>query len=252
MILKRINYKLSPSLYKRFLRLLLLFGFSLQLLFLTGCSREESAARNRATNQPASNAASDKAAQPSPANKDLPKIVAFGNSLTAGYGLEPSQVYPALLQKRLEERGYRYRVINAGISGDTSAGGVRRMDWVFDDNVKFVILELGANDGLRGLSVSEMKRNLGQIIERAQKLNATVILAGMEAPPNYGQEYTREFRNAFPELAGKYNVRLIPFFLDGVAGKPELNLADGIHPNEEGTRIVLENVWRVLEPLLEQ
>lgn len=126
------------------------------------------------------------------------------------------------------------------------------MDWVFDDNVKFVILELGANDGLRGLSVSEMKRNLGQIIERAQKLNATVILAGMEAPPNYGQEYTREFRNAFPELAGKYNVRLIPFFLDGVAGKPELNLADGIHPNEEGTRIVLENVWRVLEPLLEQ
>jgi acyl-CoA thioesterase-1 len=182
--------------------------------------------------------------------EDLPAIVAFGDSLTAGYGLSEEQSYTTLLQRKLDEKNYRYRVINAGVSGDTSAGGARRIDWALDGNVKFLILELGGNDALRGQPVTVMKGNLAQIIERAQSRGVTVILAGMEAPPNLGEEYTRAYRQVFSDLAKKYKVAFIPFVLEGIGGRAEFNQPDGIHPNAEGEKIMTENVWRVLEPLL--
>ena len=187
---------------------------------------------------------------PTPTPDDLPTIVAFGDSLTAGFGLSDDQSYTTLLQRKLDEQGYRYRVVNAGVSGDTSAGGARRIDWALEGNVKFLILELGGNDGLRGLPVAEMKKNLAAIIERAQSRSATVILAGMEAPPNMGSDYTTQFRQVFRDLAKKYNVKLIPFVLEGIGGRTELNQPDGIHPNAEGEKLLTENVWQVLGPLL--
>ena len=183
---------------------------------------------------------------------DLPAIVAFGDSITAGYGLGEDQSYTTLLQRKLDQAGYRYRVVNAGVSGDTSAGGARRIDWALEGNVKYLILELGANDGLRGLPVAEMKKNLAAIIEGAQARNVTVILAGMEAPPNLGGDYTAQFRSAFRDLAKKYDVELIPFVLEGIGGRPEMNQPDGIHPNAEGEKLLTENVWRALEPMLKQ
>jgi acyl-CoA thioesterase I len=177
-------------------------------------------------------------------------IVAFGDSLTAGYGLPEDQCFTALLQRKIDDKGYGYRVINAGVSGDTSAGGVSRVDWALEGAVKFLILELGGNDGLRGQPVPEMKKNLAEIIERAQDHGVTVILAGMEAPPNLGEEYTSEFRQAYRDLAKKYKLTLIPFMLDGVAGHRDLNQPDGIHPNVAGEKVMTENVWREIEPLL--
>jgi acyl-CoA thioesterase-1 len=179
-----------------------------------------------------------------------PLIVAFGDSLTAGYGLSESQSYPSLLQHRLDREGYRYRVVNAGVSGDTSAGGVRRVEWALKGDVRFLILELGANDALRGQPAAETKKNLAHIIETALRHKVTVVLAGMEAPPNLGVEYTREFREVFRDLARQYNLALVPFFLEGIGGVNELNQSDGIHPNAKGTEIVVENIWRVLGPLL--
>jgi acyl-CoA thioesterase-1 len=182
----------------------------------------------------------------------IPKIVVLGDSLTAGYGLDKAQSYPALLQKHLDEAGYRYEVVNAGVSGDTSAGGLRRLDWSLEGgNVRVLILELGANDGLRGLPVEEMKKNLGEIIARTKSRGIAVILAGMEAPPNWGPAYITAFHQAFRHLSTEHKVPLIPFLLDGVAGDRALNIADGIHPNPEGARIVERNVWRTLRPLLE-
>jgi acyl-CoA thioesterase-1 len=181
-----------------------------------------------------------------------PKIVALGDSLTAGYGLLESQSYPALLQARLDAEGYQFEVVNAGVSGDTSAGGLRRMDWALEGNVKVMILALGANDGLRGLSVQDMKQNLSAIIAKAREKNVVVILAGMEAPPNYGQEYAAGFRSAFRDVALRERVLFVPFLLDKVAGQGGLNQGDGIHPNEQGTRIVADTVWAVLRPLLDQ
>lgn len=181
----------------------------------------------------------------------LPVIVAFGDSLTAGFGLPEDQSFTTLLQNKLDEKGYRYRVVNAGVSGDTSAGGVSRLDWSLSEgDVRILILELGGNDGLRGLPVANMKKNLAEIIERAQARGVTVLLAGMEAPPNLGEEYTREFRQAFRDLAKKYKIAFIPFVLDGVGGRAEYNQPDGIHPNAAGEKIMTENVWRELEPLL--
>ncbi len=193
--------------------------------------------------------AAEEAATPTP--EDLrPVILAFGDSLTAGYGLTPEEAYPALLQRRLDEKGYRYRVVNAGVSGETTAGGLRRLEWSLAERVELVILALGANDGLRGQPVPEMRQNLIQMIELTQARNARVILAGMEAPPNLGPEYTQAFRAVYPELARRYRLPLIPFLLEDVAGLPEFNQADGIHPNRTGELRVLENVWRILEPLL--
>jgi acyl-CoA thioesterase-1 len=191
-------------------------------------------------------------AAPAKPAKSLPKIVAFGDSLTAGFGLPQPASYPALLQKKLDADGFAYEVVNAGVSGDTSAGGVRRIDWALEGDVKIVILELGANDILRGQSIDAMKENLARIIERAKARGATVLLAGMEAPTNSGAEYRQAVHEAFPSLSREYNAPVIPFFLDGVAGIDSLNQNDGIHPNEEGTKIVTETVYRSLRPLLEK
>jgi acyl-CoA thioesterase-1 len=183
----------------------------------------------------------------------VPKIVAFGDSLTAGYGLSQQESYPALLQKMLDADGFKYEVVNAGVSGDTSAGGVRRIDWSLDaGGVRFVILELGANDFLRGQPVSETKKNLSEIIKRAKSRDAQVLLAGMLTTTNTGRNYEVEISDAFKSLASENDVVLIPFFLEGVAGIDRLNQQDRIHPNAEGTRIVAATVYRYLKPLLEK
>lgn len=181
-----------------------------------------------------------------------PKIVALGDSLTVGLGLLETESYPSLLQNKLDEEGYPFEMVNSGVSADTSAGGLRRLDWALEGDVRILIVALGANDGLRGLSIGEMKQNLTTIIERAREKNVVVILAGMEAPPNYGAEYVQSFRTAFREVAGKERVLLIPFLLDKVAGQPSLNQPDGIHPNVEGARIVADTVWPVLRSVLDQ
>jgi acyl-CoA thioesterase-1 len=218
-------------------------------LLLAGCNR------NRET-PPAAAAQPAPAPAPKPAdNPDdtgHPKIVFLGDSLSAGYGLLELQAYPALIQDKLKEDGYEWDVVNAGISGDTSASGLQRVDWALSQgDVRILVLELGANDGLRGLPIAEMKKNLAAIIERAREKRITVLLAGMEAPPNFGPEYTVAFRQVYRDLAREYNVKLLPFLLDKVAGQPGLNQADGIHPNVEGSRIVADTVWNVLRPLVD-
>lgn len=183
---------------------------------------------------------------------ERPKIVVLGDSLTAGLGLVETESYPGVLQRLIDRDGYAFEVINAGVSGDTSAGGLRRLDWVLNEDVKILIVALGANDGLRGLSVEQMKKNIAQIIERAQADGIVVVLAGMEAPPNYGDEYAASYRRAFADLASTYDVTFVPFLLSGVAGTSHLNQGDGIHPNAEGTAIVADTIWRVLRPILDQ
>jgi acyl-CoA thioesterase-1 len=190
---------------------------------------------------------------PPPVHDQTPqaKIVAFGDSLTAGLGIGLDEAYPAALQDLLDEAGYVYEVVNAGVSGDTSAGGVRRLDWVLEGRVvEVLILALGANDGLRGLPPSEMKKNLADIIERAKSRGIRVLLAGFEAPPDSRDQYLQEFVSVFPELAREHEVALLPSFLEGVAGVSELNQEDGKHPNAKGARVLARNVFRALEPLL--
>ncbi|HET6765989.1 MAG TPA: arylesterase [Chitinophagaceae bacterium] len=179
-------------------------------------------------------------------------VVFFGNSLTAGYGLSPSQAFPALIQEKIDSLGLPYQVINAGVSGETSSGGKTRIDWILREPLDIFVLELGANDGLRGTPLSETRKNLQDIIDkvRAKYPDIKLVFAGMEIPPNMGQAYTTEFRNIYTDLAAKNNMTLIPFLLQGVGGEPDLNLEDGIHPNEEGHRIVAENVWKQLQKLL--
>lgn len=180
-----------------------------------------------------------------------PKIVAFGDSLTAGFGLTERESYPYLLQERLNADGYNYEVVNAGVSGDTSLGGVERIDWALEqDNVQVLILELGANDLLRGVPVNRMRSNLDKIIKKAKAKNVAVLLCGMLAPPTMGADYQRDYSNAFPDLANENNVTYLPFLLQNVAAKRELNQADGIHPNAEGTKIMMANIYKELKPLL--
>lgn len=179
-----------------------------------------------------------------------PRIVAFGDSLTAGFGVSGEDAYPAQLQRRLDKLNHRYRVINAGVSGDTTAGGLRRVTWVLAGKPDIVILELGANDGLRGLSLEQTKGNLGSIIQQLQQAGVTVILAGMKLPPNYGQDYTKGFEAIYPVLAKQYRLPLIPFFLEGVAASSALNQADGIHPTKAGYRIIVEQVLKTLGPVI--
>jgi acyl-CoA thioesterase I len=183
---------------------------------------------------------------------ERPRIVAFGNSLTAGLGVAPDESYPAHLQRTLDAAGYAYRVVNAGVSGDTTAGGIRRVSWVLNSKPAIVILELGGNDGLRGLSLHETQANLERIIQQFQQASVTVVLAGMKLPPNYGQDYTAGFEALYQALATQYHLTRIPFFLDGVAGSSSLNQADGIHPTGEGYRLIVERVFPTLEPLLER
>ena len=179
-----------------------------------------------------------------------PSIIAFGDSLTAGLGVGRDDAYPAQLQRRLEGLGYHYRVINAGVSGDTTAGGLRRVPWVLKSKPELVILELGANDGLRGLSLEQTQHNLSRIIQEFRRADVTVILAGMKLPPNYGQDYTKGFEAIYQTLAAQYQLPLIPFFLEGVAASSSLNQADGIHPTKEGYQIVVDRVLDVLGPVL--
>ena len=183
-------------------------------------------------------------------NENIPTIVAFGDSLTAGLGVAPDKSYPAQLAKRLEEKGMQYKVINAGVSGETSAGGVRRIEWILKSQPTVVILELGVNDGLRGLPLQQTYSNLHTIIERLKAEGVSVILAGMRIPVNYGEEYTGEFFEMYKRLAQEFRIPLIPFLLEGVAAQPGLNQGDGVHPTAEGYTIVAQNVWHTLEPIL--
>ena len=187
-----------------------------------------------------------------PAHAQERVIVALGDSLTAGFGVTAEESYPALLQARLTREGFHYRVVNAGVSGDTTAGGRRRLDWILRAHPAVVIVALGANDGLRGLPVAALRDNLTAIVMRLQAAGARVLLAGMRLPPNYGAAYTREFAEAFAIVARRTSVPLVPFLLEGVAGVTALNQPDGIHPNAAGQRVVAETVWRSLRPLLQE
>jgi len=209
------------------------------VIAIVGCSSKTS---QQLTNRPL---------VPPKANTNLPKIIAFGDSLTAGFGLTEKESYPYLLQEKLKADGYDFEVVNAGVSGDTSLGGLERSDWVLEqDNAKILILELGANDLLRGVPVAKMKENLDKIIRKAKAKNLKILLCGMLAPPSMGSEYQRDFMMAFPDLATEHKVEFLPFLLDGVALKKELNQADGIHPNANGAKIMTDNIYKALKPLL--
>lgn len=186
----------------------------------------------------------------SPATAADRVIVAFGDSLTAGLGVTPEESYPARLQAKLRAEGYAYRVVNAGSSGDTTAGGLRRVDWALKNKPDIVIVALGANDALRAQNLASVRQNLDAIVARFQKAGARVLLAGMEVPPNYGAQYAADFRKIYVEVARKRGVAFMPFLLNGVAGKPPLNQADGIHPTAEGYGIVVDHLWPYLQPLL--
>lgn len=188
----------------------------------------------------------------SDASEDTKTILFFGDSLTAAMGLDPAEGFPAEIQEKIDSAGLNYEVVNAGLSGETTAGGKNRIQWVLNQEVDIFVLELGANDGLRGIPVEETKQNLQAIIDivKEKNPNAEIILAGMQVPPNLGPEYTQEFRNVFPELAEENDVHLIPFLLEGVAGDPSLNQQDRVHPTAEGYDIVAKNVWEVLEPVI--
>ena len=179
-------------------------------------------------------------------------ILFFGDSLTAGYGLELEQAFPALIQKRLDSLDSNYTILNSGLSGETTAGGLNRLNWVLNQKVDIFVLELGANDGLRGIPIEKTRSNLQAIIDLVKKKNPNtkIILAGMQIPPNIGPEYTVAFREIFPEIATKNNISLIPFLLENVGGIAELNLEDGIHPTAEGHKLVMENVWEVLRDII--
>ena len=179
-------------------------------------------------------------------------ILFFGNSLTAGYGLDPELAFPELIQQKIDGEKMNFTVINAGLSGETSAGGLSRIDWVLSQSVDVFVLELGANDGLRGLPLASTRKNLQGILDKVKLKypNVEIVIAGMMVPPNMGETYSKEFGEIYPELARKNNAALIPFLLEGVAGNPDLNLPDGVHPNVEGHQIVADNVWKALKPFL--
>jgi acyl-CoA thioesterase I len=185
---------------------------------------------------------------------ERPAVVFLGTSLTAGYGLEPEEAYPALLQKRIDSAGLNYRVVNAGVSGETSAGARRRIDWLLREPVRVLVIETGANDGLRGLSADSLRANIQAMLDRARALKPVprLVLVGMRIPPNYGQAYSRQFETIYPELAKANGAELVPFLLQDVGGVAALNQPDGVHPTAQGQRRMAETVWRVLEPVLRE
>jgi acyl-CoA thioesterase-1 len=217
------------------LRYLFLSGF---IAALGGCE------------QPKDDAASNPPLPDSAAQR--PAILFLGTSLTAGYGLDPELAYPALIQRKIDAAGLGYRVINAGVSGETSAGARRRVDWLFQQPVSVLVLETGANDGLRGLPPDSLRANIQAIFDRARRLQprAKLVLVGMRVPPNYGQAYSRRFESLYPELARANGATLVPFLLEHVGGVNALNQPDGVHPTAEGQQRMAETVWRVLEPVL--
>ncbi len=188
------------------------------------------------------------------AEEDRKAILFLGDSLTAGYGLDKTQAFPALIQAKIDSLGWAFDVVNGGLSGETSAGGLRRVNWLLRRKIDVLVLALGGNDGLRGIPTTEMQQNLQGIIDLAKEKypDIQIILMGIEAPPNLGEIYTTAFRAVFPDLSKKNRVLLIPFLLEGVGGIPELNLPDRIHPNAAGHRIIAETVWRVLKPVLKK
>jgi acyl-CoA thioesterase-1 len=189
-----------------------------------------------------------------PGAASLKTVVVLGDSLAAGYGVEPQEAFPALLQKKVDAAGLKLTVVNAGVSGNTSADGLARIDWLLKRKMDVLVLELGGNDGLRGVPVTAMRDNLQGIIERVKQRypETRIVIAGMRLPPNLGPDYTEAFRKVFPELARKNNATLIPFLLEGVGGKPMLNQDDHIHPTADGHKIIAETVWKVLKPVLER
>ena len=205
----------------------------------------------RGDDRDAARHAAPPASAPVPPAAARPRIAVLGDSLTAGLGVPKAAAYPSLLQQRLDAAGLDFEVVNAGVSGDTSAGGLARLDWALEGDVRVLVLALGANDGLRGLPAEELQRNLARTIERTQARGITVVLAGMEAPPNYGRDYIVAFHKVYPALAEQYRVALVPFLLEGVAGHEPLNQPDGIHPTAAGARIVADNVWAILKPIAE-
>jgi acyl-CoA thioesterase-1 len=205
---------------------------------LLGCERPRD-------NPPASS-------QTSTPSLEQPAVVFLGTSLTAGLGLDPEQAYPALIQKKIDSAGLGYRVVNAGVSGETSAGALRRADWLFQQPVSVLVVETGANDGLRGLPPESLRVNIQAIFDRAKRLQSPprLVLLGMRVPPNYGRTYSQQFQSIYPELARANHATLVPFLLQDVGGIARLNQADGVHPTSEGQRIMAETVWKVLEPVL--
>ena len=211
-------------------------------------------------NQPSASArpdADDRATAPNapsipdaPSAPSTPRIVVLGDSLTAGLGIPRDEAYPAILQRKLKDEGIPLEVINAGISGDTSADGLRRMNWALEGDVRLLVVALGANDGLRGLPPSQMKANLQQIIHRARQRGIPVLLAGMEAPPNYGEQYASAFRQVFHDLARENKVAFVPFLLDGVAGVPEMNQGDGVHPTAAGAARIADHLWPTVKTMI--
>lgn len=217
----------------------------LVILFIVACNNKPGNGEKTEVAKPLENKAAQTAT-------DEKTILFFGNSLTAGYGLEIDKAFPGLLQKRIDSLGLNYKIINAGLSGETTASGNTRIDWVLNQKVDIFVLELGGNDGLRGISTEETRKNLQQMIDKIKSKypDCQIILAGMQIPPNMGLEYTASFKTIFPELAEKNGVGLVPFLLANVGGEPHLNQPDGIHPNEQGHKIVAENVWEVLKRFL--
>ena len=229
------------------MRSMLKFCYLLSALILFSCGGPAEK-KTGASSEPENGAAVEK----EESSETRKTILFFGNSLTAGMGLEPEQAFPYLIQQKIDSLDLDYTVIGAGISGETTAGGESRIGWLMKERIDIFVLELGANDGLRGIPLSETRKNLQVIMDRVKENNpgVKIVLAGMQIPPNMGPEYTSGFRQLFPELAEKNDAYLIPFLLEDVAGIPELNQADGIHPTVEGHRILARNVWNILYPIL--
>lgn len=230
------------------MRILLIFCYSLLFFFCVSCGKN-------AENKEETNAKDTTVEEAKKQNtEDLKVILFFGTSLTAGMGLNPNEAFPAVIQEKIDSLNLPYEVVNAGLSGETTASGKNRINWVMSQKIDIFVLELGANDGLRGIPLKETKSNLQAIIDMVKEKNpdTKIVLAGMEIPPNMGEAYTSEFRNIFPGLAKKNNLELVPFLLKGVGGVPELNQPDGIHPTAEGHKILANNVWEVLKPVLDK
>lgn len=222
----------------------------LTLIVLASCSGQAQKAEPVAVQDSTTKAGSQTATEPSEASEKV--MLIFGDSIAAGYGLEQQEAFPALLQTKIDSIKAPWKVINGGLSGETTAAGVRRLEWSLQQRVDLLLIELGGNDALRGVSVSEMRSNLDQMIQmtKAKYPDAIIVLAGMKAPPNLGSKYAQEFEAVYAQVAKKHGITLIPFILEGVGGIERLNQADQIHPTAEGHRIIAKTVWEVLEPLL--